>query len=93
MRDDEQFNSIGEPAPIEEGGAWETIGRFAGLAIAAAGGVAIFTVLTAPTHVQGATASSKLKWQRAAGCAEPARTETASDRTNTACPAQPTLSK
>ena len=93
MPEEEQFSSIGEPTPIEEGSAWETLGRFVGLAIAAVGGVAIFTVLTAPTRVAGATASSKLKWQCVPGCAEPAQTEGAVDGTNNACPAQPTLFK
>jgi len=85
MRDDDN-SSIGEPAPVEGGSMWETLGRFAGLAIAAAGGITIFAVLTTPTHVRGATASSRLRWQQIPACEEPAATIQGASQTNTTSP-------
>jgi hypothetical protein len=93
MPDNQQFNSMGEPAPVEGGSAWETLGRFAGIAIAAAGGVTIFAILTTPTHVQGATASLRIQWRHqpaceASGQIEPSAEQTAADSSTEHLPAK-----
>jgi hypothetical protein len=65
MPDDDQLNGIGEPTPVGEGEGWSVLARWASFATVIGGGVVAFAVMTTPTHVRGATTSSRLKWQQA----------------------------
>jgi hypothetical protein len=89
MPEYDQSTEIGGPTPPDAKEGWSTWARFVSFSIVIGGGLAAFAVMTAPTHVRGATASARLKWQQQSNAPGTEAATTSNADTVGAPPTQP----